>query len=174
MPTSPDILNLYIGKGIVKFTPTGGAERDVGEVSVFSTEPNIETLPYNSNRSGIRKKVREVTVETSLTLTMQMDEVTAENLSMAMMSDVVENTDGTKSLRIMSKSQVTGRITFTGSNDVGNKLDIDLPNVSFRPSSAFSPLSEEWAGIEVTGEVLANEYTDGSSDFGTILVTDAA
>jgi hypothetical protein len=174
MSTSPDIANLSIGKGIVKFTPDGGAERDLGEVSEFETTPNIDILDYFSSRSGISKKVKSVVRTTSLELRMVMNEITAENLALQLLGEVSEVTTGQKTFRIMSESAVSGVLTFTGTNDVGNRIDITLDNVTFRPSGSFSPLSEEWQAIEVTGEALATEYTDGTSDFGSVSVTDEA
>lgn len=174
MPASPNTLNYFIGKGIIKFTPTGGVQRDLGNAPEIEITPTIEKLDHFSSRSGVKKKDRSVTTEKGATIRVVLDEVTAENLALQLMGEVATSTDGTKSFRIMSGSEATGRIDFTGTNDVGNTVDIELPSVSFGPSGSFSPISDEWGSIEITGEVLATEYTDGSSDFGVITFTDAA
>lgn len=174
MSTSPDIANLSVGKGIVSFTPDGGAERDLGEVSTLTTTPNVDILDYFSARSGISKKVKSVVRTTSLEVAMTMNEITAENLALQLLGEVQQLTTGQKTFRIMSQAAVTGSLKFTGTNNIGNKVDIVLDSVTFRPSGAFSPISEDWQGVEVTGEALATEYTDGTSDFGSVTVTDEA
>ncbi|KEC73147.1 hypothetical protein RLPCCGM1_c1263 [Rhizobium leguminosarum bv. phaseoli CCGM1] len=174
MPASPNPLNYFIGKGIIKFTPTGGVQRDLGNAPEIEITPTIEKLDHFSSRSGVKKKDRTVVTEKGATIRIVLDEVTAENLAMQLMGEVSTSTDGTKSFRIMSVSEITGRIDFTGTNDVGNKVDIELPNVSFGPSGSFNPISDEWGQIEITGDILATEYTDGTSDFGLITFTDAA
>ncbi|MBB2698960.1 UNVERIFIED_ORG: hypothetical protein GGI66_003637 [Rhizobium esperanzae] len=173
MPASPNTLNYFIGKGIIKFTPTGGVQRDFGNAPEIEFTPTIEKLDHFSSRSGVKKKDRTVVTEKGGTIRIVLDEVTPENLSLQLMGEVTTATDGTKSFRIMSEAEITGQIDFTGTNDVGNKITMQLPNVSFGPSGSFNLISDEWGQIELTGDVLATEYTDGSSDFGQITFTDA-
>lgn len=173
MATSPNTLNYFIGKGIVKFTPTSGAERDLGNAPELELTPTIEKLDHFSSRSGVRNKDRSVVIEKGMTLRIVLEEITAENLAMLLLGTVDTASDGTKSFRIFEKTEITGSVAFTGTNDVGNKVNIALPNVSFGPSGSFNPISDEWGQIEITGEILATEYTDGTSDFGTITMTDA-
>lgn len=175
MSESPDINNLTVGKGILYFTPTDGVERDMGECSVFETTPGGEVLDYFSNRSGIKKKVRSEAVSSSLELRIVANEATAENLAMQLGGDTpVSGGAGIKSFNIMRRSTVTGSLRYEAQNDIGNKIDVLLPSVSFKPGGTFNPISEEWMEIEITGEALSTEHTDGTSDFGTVTVTDQA
>ncbi|MGR9252742.1 phage tail tube protein [Rhizobium leguminosarum] len=174
MPASPNTLNYFIGKGIIKFTPAGGVQRDLGNAPEIEITPTIEKLDHFSSRSGVRKKDRTVVTEKGATIRIVLDEVTAENLALQLMGEVSTSTDGTKSFRIMSESEITGVIDFTGTNDVGNQVDMHLSNVSFGPSGSFNLISDEWGQIEITGDVLATEHTDGTSDFGLVTFTDAA
>jgi hypothetical protein len=52
---------------------------------------------------------------------------------------------------------------FVGTNSVGPKWTFDLPTVEFSPTGSLNPISDEWGGMEVTGDVLVQN--DGS--FGT-------
>ena len=174
MPASPSPLNYFIGKGICKFTPTAGVQRDLGNAPEVELTPTIEKLDHFSSRSGVRTKDRSIVLEKGMTLRLVLEELTAENLAMLLLGDVVENSDGTKQFQIFENSEITGSFLFTGTNDVGGQVTITLPSVSFGPTGSFSPISDEWGSIEVTAEVLATEYTDGTSDFGTIVVTDAS
>lgn len=174
MPASPNTLNYFIGKGICYFTPDGGVERDLGNAPEVELTPAVDKLDHFSSRTGTRTKDRSIIIEKSVTLRLVLEEVTAENLALLLMDqDLVTNTDGTKRLRILKDTEITGSFRFDGTNDIGNKADIDLPSVSFGPSGSFNPISDEWGQIEITAEVLVTEYTDGTSDFGTITITDA-
>lgn len=176
MPASPNTVNYFEGTGILKFTPTGGVERDLGNIVSFEITPAVERRDHFSKRQGTRKKDRSVVTQQSATAVIVMDEITAENLRLLLMSEVVENTDGTNTLRILSISEITGALTFEGTNDIGNKFDGNFPSVSFGPSGSFSPISDgdDWGQLEVTCELLSTEYTDGSTDFGTITETPAS
>ncbi|TCN30342.1 hypothetical protein [Sinorhizobium americanum] len=175
MPASPSVDNYFIGKGVCFFTPTGGVERDLGNAPEVELTPAVEKLDHFSSRTGTRTKDRSIVIEKSVTLRIVLEEITAENLAMLLMDqDITTATDGTKTLRILKDTEITGAFRFDGRNDVGNRIDINLPSVSFGPTGSFNPISDEWGQIEITAEVLVTEYTDGTSDFGTITVTDAA
>jgi hypothetical protein len=173
MSDSPDINNLTVGKGILYFTPTGGVERDLGECTTFETTPGGDALDYFSNRSGIQKKVRSVAKSASLAIKIVASEATAANLAMQLGGDEpASGGAGVKSFNIMRNTEVTGALRYEAHNDIGNRIDVSLPSVSFKPGGTFSPISEEWMEIEINGEALATEHTDGTSDFGTVTVTD--
>lgn len=172
MATSPDVSNYGILKGTIKFTPTGGAQRDLGNAPEVELTPEIEKLDHFSSRTGVRSKDRSVVLEKSMTLRVVLDELTAENIAMLLLGEVSEVTDGTKHFEIFTESEITGQIDFTGTNDVGNKVDLVLPNVSFGPSGSLGLISDEWGQIELSGEVTVADEATGS--FGTATVTEAA
>lgn len=175
MPASPSIDNLSILKGIIKFTPTGGVQRDLGNAPEVELTPAIEKLDHFSSRSGVRSKDKSVALEKSMTLRVVLEELTADNIRMLLIGgEVTENTDGSKTFDIFEESEITGAIEFTGTNDVGSQIDLALPSVSFGPSGSLNLISDEWGNFEITGEVLATTYTDGSINFGTVTVRDEA
>ena len=169
MPVSPDINNYYVGKGKVYWTPSGGSEIDVGNVPEFEFTPEIDKLDHFSSREGTRTKDRSIVIEKSASVRIVMEEWTPENLANALLGDVLANTAGDEYIEIFSKSEVTGQLRFEGNNDVGPKIDIVLPSVSFIPGSTLGVISDEWGGIELTGDVLA---VGGS--FGTLTIRDVA
>ena len=63
MPASPNTINYFIGKGIITFTPTGGALRDLGNAPEIELTPNVEELEHFSSRSGVRNMDRKVVIE---------------------------------------------------------------------------------------------------------------
>lgn len=173
MPASPSTLNYFVGKGTLKFTPTGGTQRDLGNAPEVEITPEIERLDHFSSRAGVRSKDRSVVLEKTLTCRIVLDEITAANIGMLLLSEVVENSDGTKEIDIFSESEITGALLFTGTNDIGNKCVVTMPSVSFGPSGSLSLISDEWGQIELTADVLLDTTSAGST-FGSIVVTDAA
>lgn len=166
MATPPNVLNYYIGKGVVSFQKEGDVGfRDVGNVPEFEFTPAIEKLDHFSSREGVRKKDRTVVLEKSATIRMIMEEWVAENLAMFALGEVETNTAGDPVIDIFSVSEIKGALFFQGTNDIGAQVDILLHNVSFQPSSSINPISDEWGQIEITGEVL-----DEGNGFGTMTV----
>jgi len=168
MATSPNVLNYFVGKGTLQFTPTGGVLRDLGNAPEVEITPEIERLDHFSSRSGVRSKDRSVVLEKTLTCRIVLDELTAANIGLLLLGSVTENTDGTNTIDIFSESEITGALLFTGTNDIGNQCVVTMPSVSFGPSGSLSLISDEWGQVELTADVLLSDST-----FGSIVVTDA-
>lgn len=172
---SPSTINYFQGTGKCLWTPTGGVQRDLGNIVECELTPSVDKLEHKKTRGGSKKTDFTQYNNQAVQMRIVLDEITAENLAMLLMSEVVENSDGTKTLRLMSVSTITGALEFVGDNNVGNTVHGVFPSVSFGPTGSFSPISgDDFGQVEVTGDLLAIEYTDGSSDFGTMTVTEAA
>lgn len=169
MPASPSTLNLTIFKAIVSIQLAGeGAFRDVGEVPEAEWTPSIETLDYFSNRTGVRSKTKTVVLEKAGTLRLVFNEITPENLSLALLGEVSTNTDGDAEIDIFSQNSVSGaQVKIQGTNEVGAKVTAIFNSVTFNPSGSIPFISEEWAAIEVEAETLA----DANGKFGTVTFT---
>ena len=164
MPVSPSTDNYYVGKGKISFKAVGETTfRDVGNVSSLETAPNITTLEHFSSREGVKKKDMEVVTEKKMTVTMVMDEWTADNLAMMLLGDISTDTDGNKVIDIFSRNTFEGELKYEGTNEIGPQMDIDLFRVVFKPGKSLHPISDEWGNIEVEGEALANDL----GKFGT-------
>lgn len=171
MATSPSVLNYSILKGKAFFTPTGGQERDLGNAPEVELTPEVEKLDHFSSRAGVRKKDRSVPLEQTLTLRVVLDEITAENLALALAGGEIDDTTaGRRQFGIFTLSEVAGSFRFEGTNAVGSKVFLTLPKVSFIPSGSIPLISEEWAQIEIEGEVL---FDEDSGDFGTCEIEEA-
>jgi hypothetical protein len=164
MPVSPSTDNYYVGKGKISFKPVGQMTfRDLGNVSSLETTPNLTTLEHFSSREGVKKKDKEVVTEKKMTVTMVMDEWTADNLAMALLGDVETDSDGNKVIDIFSRNSFEGELKYEGTNEIGPQMDISLFRVVFKPGKSLNPISDEWGNIEIEGEALANEQ----GKFGT-------
>lgn len=160
--TSPNVDNYYVGKGIVYVQLESDADYvDVGNVTALEFTPTVEKLDHFSSRTGIRQKDKSVVLTLSATLRMVMEEWTARNVALTLLGDYVES-GGIVSVDILTNSAIEAAVKFVGANDVGPQWSFEFPSVSFTPSAALNPISDEWGALEVTGEVQA---VNGS--FGT-------
>lgn len=171
---SPSTTNYFIGAGYLTWTPTGGSPRDLGNVVEVEITPSVDKKEHKTKRIGSAKTDVTRYTNQAMQIRVVLDEITAENLQMMMMSDdPASNTDGSATIRLMKESVITGALAFTGTNDVGNQVDGAFPSVSFGPSGSFSPIvsgDDDFQSIEITGDLLAVVYTDSTSDFGTMTI----
>ncbi|TIU69482.1 MAG: hypothetical protein E5V66_14075 [Mesorhizobium sp.] len=175
MTDSPSTTNYFQGTGYALWTPTGGAQRDLGNIVECEQTPSQDKLEHKKTRGGAKRTDFTQYNNQAMQIRIVLDEITAENLGLLLMSDVVENTDGSKTIRLMSKSVITGALEFIGDNDVGQKVHGVYPSVSFGPTGSFSPISgDDFGQIEITGDLLAVTYTDGITDFGQMTLTPQA
>lgn len=165
MPVSiaaPNPENYVVGKGRVYFQPAGAPgdidDYAVGNVTEWELTPNIETLPHFSSMAGVRTKDKEIVLERGYAARMVMEEWTPANMRMMLAGNPDVSNPANVTIQIGSESNVTGRLKFVGTNDVGPKWSFDLPTVQFNPTGSLNPISDEWGGMEVTGEVLADEF----------------
>lgn len=152
---APNSDNYFIGKGTVEFQKEGeSGYRNVGNVAEFEITPEVTKLDHYSSMEGTKTKDRSVVTERSLTVRILMEEANADNMAMVLLGTVTDQSGDVKAIDIFSVNSVIGALKFTGTNDVGPKWTYEFPRVEFVPSAAFSPISDEWGQMEVTGEVL--------------------
>lgn len=170
MADSPSVLLYQIGKGVVKFKKTGDlVARDVGNVPELELTPTVEKLEHFSSRAGTKVKDRVVVLQKSATVRIVMEEITAENLALAVLGSVGPESAGDAVVSILALSEITGELQFVGTNDIGQQVDMILNNISMVPEAGVNLISDEWGRIEITADVLA----DQNGDFGTLTVRDA-
>jgi hypothetical protein len=171
---SPSTTNYFQGTGYATWTPTGGSPRDLGNIVECELTPSVDKLEHKKTRGGSKKTDFTQYNNQAVQIRIVLDEITAANLAMMFMSEV-ETSGSDEVISIMSVSTITGALTFTGDNNVGNKVSGSFPSVSFGPTGSFSPISgDDFGQIEITGDLLAVEATDGSSSFGTMTVSPQA
>ena len=170
MPTSPNVQNYHIGKGIVSFKEAGETTyRDLGNAPSFVYTPNTEKKEHFSSREGIMTKDFTAITQVSATVKMTLDEITGENLAYFALGEVGTDTDGNVTITAMSKTEFTGEIKVVGTNDIGQQVDFDA-TVSFVPSGDFSFITDQddFTTLEIEAEVMRSD--DGN--FGKWTVRD--
>ena len=170
MPTSPNVQNYHIGKGIVSFKETGQTTyRDLGNAPAFVYTPAVTKLEHFSSREGVKTKDFTAVTQISATVKITLDEITGENLAYFALATQGIDTDGNVTLEALKKTEFVGEIKVHGTNDVGQKVDFDAM-VSFVPEGDFSFITAEdkFTELVLTAEV----QKDASGNFGIWTVRD--
>ncbi|MDX8513526.1 hypothetical protein [Mesorhizobium captivum] len=175
MAASPSTTNYFQGTGYCLWTPEGGSQIDLGNIVECELTPSVDKLEHKKTRGGSKKTDFTQYNNQAVQIRIVLDEITAENLRLMFMSEVSNVGAGANQIKLMSESIIKGALEFVGDNNVGNTVHGVFPSVSFGPTGSFSPISgDDFGQIEITGDLLATEHTDGTSDFGTMTVTDQA
>jgi hypothetical protein len=153
---SPNVGNLQVGKGNVTFQKNFEGEfRHLGNCTAFTVTPEVETLEHFSSMEGTRKKDLVITIEQRCTVAITMEEFTAFNLALMTQGALDEAAVGGPEVEIFGATEaISGHLRFTGTNDVGPKITIDLYNVQFAPDGDLEMISDEFNAMEVTADVL--------------------
>jgi hypothetical protein len=170
MPTSPNVNNYHIGKGIVSFKETGESVfRDLGNAPSFVYTPTIEKLEHFSSREGVKTKDFTAITQVAATIKVTIDEITGENLAYFALAEQGTDTDGNITLSALTKTEFVGEIKVVGTNDIGQQVDF-LATVSFVPDGDFSFITaeDEFTILELTAEV----QKDPTGHFGIWTVRD--
>lgn len=150
---SPNVDNYFVGAGIVKWKGTDDTDyRDVGNVSKFEFTSNVTRLKHYSSRTGTRFKDRDVVTQVDAQVAITMEELTASNLALALLG--AESGGGPVMIDILTETEKTGAFRLVGTNDVGAKVQMDLPSVIITPSGAIGLINAgTWGEIQLTAEV---------------------
>jgi hypothetical protein len=155
MPTSPNVNNYHIGKGIVSFKATGGSTfTDLGNAPSFIYTPTVEKKEHYSSREGIKTKDFTALTSVGATVKFTLDEITGNNLAFFALATTDTTTPGQIKLSGLTKAEFTGDIKVVGTNDIGQQVDFTA-TVSFVPSGDFSFITDadDFSTIEIEAEV---------------------
>jgi hypothetical protein len=170
MPASPSTDNYYIGKAVISWQANSvGAFRDVGNVPECEFTMDVQKLDHFSSRTGVRSKDKSVVIEKAATVRLVLEEMTVDNMALAMGGTVYTDSDGNKSFGFMADNAKEGTLKILGTNEIGQKVNW-IGQVSFAPTGSFNPISEEWGSVEATGEILV----DAAGNFGVFTVLEQA
>lgn len=164
---SPNTGNYRIGKGSFWFQAEGELEyRHMGNAPESEFTPTLERLDHFSSMQGVREKDLSVVTERGGTLSITLEEWTPANMQLALMGTLDMLAVGGPTVQIFDVDQVAGALKFISANDIGPKWDFYWHNVSFIPSEAINPISEEWAPLSIEGEVLVSQTAPNVGKFG--------
>lgn len=165
MPNSPNVLNYAVLKGLLFWTPAGGVERCLGNAPKVEITPDITKLEHFSSMEGVGFKDANITQRVKGTIAITLDEITLDNLALALFGTVYANSDGDPEFALLSESTIEGSLRLEGKNDVGNRFRAVIDKVSITPSDAVPFISEEVAELNIEAECLK---VAGNAGFGLI------
>jgi hypothetical protein len=167
--TSPNTSLYTLGKGILTIevwvgtTPPTPPLVDVGNCSSFEVEVTEEVLDHFSQRSGVRSKDKQITLETGYVLNFVLDENSVANLKMFLRA--------TQAGDILSAAQALDleyALTFTSDNPYGPNETWVFHKAKIRPNGAFNLISDEWATLSFTAEGLTDTANNPTSPYFTV------
>lgn len=166
---TPDVGNLTLFKGIVKFMPVDEiVYRDLGELSEFTTSMEVETVVYQSKRHSSRIPVKTVNIGKTMTCAFTMSEMAPENLGIWLMAQQ-EGSPGFWT--IGTRAETRGALRVIGTNEIGIAYQVDLYDVLLTPTGDLSWLTDtDWSEAQIIGTVNANA---NSGSFGTVVEIEA-
>ncbi|TLX54867.1 hypothetical protein DN824_20510 [Stutzerimonas nosocomialis] len=161
----------YMGKGIITLQEEGVANApafDVGNASAlsFNVNENIIRLPnYRTAGGGTYAQVNRIeNVEISMTL----HDLSPENLAMVLFGSVTE-ADNRATIQALTTGAKTFKMIFTGLNEAntGKQVIVTAHRVKIGAAQGLGLIGDEFAALEVTGEVLIDTSVtgDGLSQF---------
>jgi hypothetical protein len=167
MPASPNVDNISLFKGIVKYMKAGsGSYRDLGECLTFTTTMTVQTLEYQSRRHSTRIPVKIINLGKTLVVALTMSEFSPENFEMWAMGTNVGSPPVTP---IGSDAEVRGALRVIGENTVGQTFQLDLYDVSLRPNGALAWLADaDWSEMILEGTANADTVTGKFGDIQPI------
>jgi hypothetical protein len=131
--------------------------RHVGNTTDFEFTPNVDRLEHFSQMEGTKKRDKVVARQLTATMKVVMEEWTPANIALMMMG--VASGGSPIIIDILTEGFIEGAFRFVGRNDIGIPVQMDFTNVSLTPSAAIGMLSDDWAKLEVSAEVLADAST---------------
>lgn len=168
---SPNVQNYAVLKGNLYFTQTGGgSRRHLGNCTAFNFEPAVDVLDHYSSMTGVKTKDFTATLQKSATVTFTLEEMTLKNFQLALFGgaiagDADTTNGGLQGFDILVNSSINGVLELEGSNDVGPQYLLTLPSVNLRPNSGIDFIGDDdWANMELTGDVLAVGNSFGRMD----------
>lgn len=203
-PTSlqaPNIGNYYIGKGLLSIQLLGeSGYTKCGNVPEFTFESKVTSLDHFSSMQGVRYKDFVAVTEVAGSITLQMEEFTARNMTLALLGSAAptgtpsplyqtNGPTGTTSevlygnnpelaqletIQLLQSPLIYCSLLFQGTNIIGPQYTINFPIVKLSPSKAVSLIGNEWGVLEFEGDVLydgnINPATNQPYGFGTATV----
>lgn len=166
---NPHNTDLYtIGKGVLTIAEFSGGSPgsyiDVGNCSSIEIEPAVERLPHFSSRQNYRLKDKNPVIESTYTVTFDLDEMAAGNLKMFLIGTL---TQGYRVLALQGTDKEYA-LKFTSANPAGPDAVWDLWRVTLSPNGPIQLIGEEYMVMSFSGEGLADTANHSDSPYITV------
>lgn len=161
--TSPNTDNLFNGGGALWFKKEGETDyRHLGNAPTVQIGSEIEWREHRSSLTSRRPVDRRDIQEQSFTVTFELEEGTPDNFAMFLLGDV-SNVGTTFTTEIGKVSAIKGALRWISNNE-GPNFQLDFPFASIGPDGELDLVTEDWATIPLTAEIL---FDEPNGRFGT-------
>lgn len=165
LPNTPNPDNYQIPTGQTFLTLSSGnyagVRQNLGNIVGWTISSDVQSKDHFKNSGGRRTKDKTRVTQVGATGKGTLDEITPTAVSLFALGDVEDNSDGTFTIRGLTKTSFEGFLEVIGDNDEGPQLDWK-GDVQFVPSGDFSLIkdNDDYNQINVSCTVL--ESSDGA------------
>lgn len=164
---SPTPKNLAVGKGFAIFTPDGGVATHLGNCPKVIYSPKVTVLPHFSVMAGTKVQDFSTITELGGSLAIDMEEMTAFNLSLFFQGSINKSNPDAVTVGIYDVlEQISGRLQFFQTNNVGPRWFMDFTKVQIAPTGQFNPISDAYNAMTVT----MTHVVDDDGLFGSLIL----
>ena len=172
MALAPPNTNLYmVGKGVLwigqwtDITPPTdpGSYTRMGNCPSFECQPEVMRLEHFSSQSGYRTRDKYPVIETKYTLTFDLDEFAALNLTKFLVG-----TFSDPDISMFEGVNLEYAIKFVSDNPTGPNMTWRFWRCVLSPNGALQLIADEWAVMSFTAEGLADVTNHVASPYATI------
>lgn len=126
--------------------------QDLGNCPKFAFKPEIETLEHFSSREGVKTRDQKVITALKGSLTVELDEITAENLQFALLGSLTGVT-GSRVVKVFANAQVTGEVKLVQTNSIGRRFVLKFGHVQVMPDQEIDFIGDDYSTLQTTLEV---------------------
>jgi hypothetical protein len=164
---SPNEGNLTIGKGELWVKPFGsGTYESMGYCTEVTMETEVEKLAFYDPTQELRSKVKEVTIESNMTVTLTANEITRKNIAKYTQGQVSGD-------QVYFLEGVTNEYTlkYITNNPAGPNATYFWHRGTFSPNGAQNLISEEFGSLQIQFEVLNDATNNPTNPMGYVQFT---
>jgi hypothetical protein len=163
---SPSAKNYVVGKGFAIFTPdTTLVPQHLGNMPKWIYSPKVNILPHFSSMAGIKVQDFSTILQAGGEVAADLEEMTAQNLALYFNGTVDKTDPNAVKVGIYDQlEQISGRMQFYATNNVGPRWNFDLTRVLISPTGQFNPISDQYNAMTVN----MTHVIDDEGLFGTI------
>ena len=85
------------------------------------------------------------------TWSIELEEITPENLALAFLGEVTVNSGGNKVMAALATTALRGKWRLNGTNDIGSKFEVVIPFAQITPTGTFDFLAEDQGVLALDG-----------------------
>jgi hypothetical protein len=138
---------------------------DIGNVGKFEFQPEAKTLEHNSARGGVSTVDLVVDLQRRAKLSLEMDEITMENLEFALLG-TMGGTSPNRKIALFNAPRSNVVFDLVGTNDIGHHFHVVFPSCRIYPPKSLGFIDENFIKMAVDADVFS---ISPDNSFGTIM-----